>query len=139
MSTFQQEITLTTRGFCDIHNVTDQVRHVLDKSSIREGMALVFVPGATASVSTIEYEGGAVEDLKQAIENLAPQDGTYKHNEAYGDGNGFSHVRAALLGPSITVPVHVGRLVLGTWQEIIVIDFDNRPRDRRVVIQITGD
>ena len=103
-----------------------------------EGYVLIFVPGSTAAVTTIEYETGAVWDLKEAIERLAPTGISYLHDAKWGDGNGYAHVRAALLGPSLAVPLIKGRLVLGTWQQIVMVDFDNEPRDRKVLINISG-
>ena len=139
MSVQSYTIAIKTRGFNDTHDLTSKVREFLSQSKIADGIVTVFVPGSTAGVTTIEYEPGALEDLKRAIEKLAPQDAHYEHNARWGDGNGFSHVRAALLGPSLTIPVIEGELQLGTWQQIILIDFDNRPRTREIVVQIVGD
>ncbi len=132
------EITLSTKGLGDTHDITDQVAASIEESDLITGVATVFVPGSTAGVTTIEFEPGAVADLKAAFERMAPQGIRYAHNDRWGDGNGFSHVRAALLGPSVTVPFVDGKLVLGTWQQIVLVDFDNRPRKRRVVIQVMG-
>jgi secondary thiamine-phosphate synthase enzyme len=132
------EITLSTKGLGDTHDITAQVAGFIEESGLETGMATVFVPGSTAGVTTIEYEPGAVADLNAAFERLAPQGIRYAHDDRWGDGNGFSHVRAALLGPSLTVPFVTGKLLLGTWQQIILVDFDNRPRQRRVVIQVVG-
>ena len=123
----------------DASDVTDQVAAAVVESGVREGLCTVFVAGSTAAVTTIEFEPGVVEDLKRAIEKLAPRGERYAHDAAWGDGNGYSHVRAALVGPSLCVPVSDARLVLGTWQQIVVLDFDNRPRRRRVVVQVQGD
>jgi len=130
---------IKTRGFNDTHDVTDKVQEFLASSKLSDGIVTVFVPGSTAGITTIEYEPGVVEDLSRAIERLAPQDGTYKHNMRWGDGNGFSHVRASLMGPSLSVPFTEGRLRLGTWQQIVLIDFDNRTRNREVVVKIIGE
>lgn len=127
----------TTSG-TDLLDVTEEVAAIAARSGVRDGVATVFVPGSTASVTTIEYESGALEDLRKAIERAAPQEMRYAHNERWGDGNGYSHVRAALLGPSISVPIRAGRLALGTWQQILLCDFDNRPRTREVLVQILG-
>jgi secondary thiamine-phosphate synthase enzyme len=108
-------------------------------AGIASGWLLVFVPGSTGAVTTIEFESGCLEDLRRALERLAPRDGEYAHNLRWGDGNGYSHVRAALVGPSLNVPVHDGRPELGTWQQIVVCDFDNRPRRRRVLLELSGD
>lgn len=132
-------LQIKTRGSNDTNNLTVDVQDFLDKSGISDGIATVFVPGSTAGITTIEFEPGAVEDLNRAIERLVPQNGEYKHNMRWGDGNGFSHVRAALIGPSLTVPVIKRRLQLGTWQQIILIDFDNRARTREVIIQLVGE
>lgn len=137
--TASHTITVKTSGLNDTHNLTPRVEEIVRDSGVVVGLAAVFVPGSTAGITTIEFESGAVEDLKNAIERLAPQGVPYKHDRRWGDGNGFSHVRSALLGPSLTVPVANGQLQLGTWQQIVLIDFDNRPRDRKVIVQIIGE
>jgi len=131
-------LTRSTQPDTDIQDLTDDVAARLRQSGIAEGTCLVFVPGSTASISTIEYEPGCVADLKRAIATLAPSDAEYAHNERWGDGNGFSHVRAALLKPGISIPVAAGELCLGTWQQIVLLDFDNRPRERRIIVQCSG-
>ncbi|MBN2055473.1 YjbQ family protein [bacterium] len=133
------DVSIQTKGFCDMKDLTGTVVAAMGNSGFRTGSVTVFVPGSTAAVTTIEYEAGALEDLAAAIERLVPQDHAYSHDRKWMDGNGFSHVRAALLGPSLTVPFTAGRLALGTWQQIILIDFDNRPRERRVMIQVHGE
>jgi secondary thiamine-phosphate synthase enzyme len=131
-------LAFPTTGETDLVDITkDVARRVLD-STIVEGSVLVFVPGSTAGVTTIEYEGGALEDLRDAFDRLAPESLRYRHDARWGDGNGYSHVRAALLGPSISIPVMGGTLALGTWQQLILCDFDNRPRKRQVMVQVTG-
>jgi secondary thiamine-phosphate synthase enzyme len=132
-------IELSTRGFSDVIDITGKVESIVLESGITSGLVSVFVPGSTASVTTIEYESGVIEDLKEAIEKLVPSDRTYKHDRRWGDGNGFSHVRAALLKPGLTVPFVSGKLTLGTWQQIVLIDFDNRPRKRSLVVQVVGE
>ncbi len=132
------EIFLETRGFCDIHDLTPAARKFLKESGLEEGQFLVHVPGSTAGVTTIEYEPGVLQDLCRALSQIAPEDIPYEHNKAWGDGNGFSHVRAALLKPSLTIPVSGGELLLGTWQQIVLLDFDNRARRRRVIFQVLG-
>ena len=132
------ELSRKTTSGTDIIDLTADARNNLAESQITEGQLLVFTPGATAGVTTIEYEEGVLEDLRQAIERMAPRELHYAHDARWGDGNGYSHVRAALLGPSLTVPIVDGNLLLGTWQQIVLIDFDNRPRDRRIVIQVVG-
>lgn len=134
-----ESIELSTQGNTDIIDITGRVEALVADSGVTHGSVTVFVPGSTASVTTIEFEPGVVEDLKEAIERVAPSGIHYRHDERWGDGNGFSHVRAALLKPGLTVPVVEGRLALGTWQQIVVMDFDNRPRTRRVIVQVAGE
>jgi len=122
-----------------MHDLTPMADSFLAGSPVKNGIFCAFVPGSTAGITTIEYEEGVLRDLRGAIERLAPQNLRYEHDERWGDGNGFSHVRAALLGPSISVPVAGGKLRLGTWQQIILIDFDNRPRNRDVVFEVVGE
>ena len=133
------EFKMNTEGYCDIRDVTDKVRELVEKSDISDGIVTVFTPGSTAGVTSVEYEPGLLKDLPEAFERLAPRDMSYEHDATWGDGNGFSHVRAALLKASLAVPVKSKRLLLGTWQQIVVIDFDNRPRGRNVVVQIMGE
>jgi secondary thiamine-phosphate synthase enzyme len=128
-----------TTGETDIQDLTRDVARVLAQSGVNEGQVLVFTPGSTAAITTIEFENGVVSDLERAIERLAPRDMHYDHDARWGDGNGYSHVRAALLGPSLTVPVIEGQLQLGTWQQIVLCDFDNRPRERRIIVQVMGE
>ena len=132
----REELVLATRGETDIIDVTPQARQVLAHAGISDGTMHLFTPGATAGLTTLEFEPGCVKDLMDAFERVAPRDAHYDHNERWGDGNGFSHVRAALLGPSLTVPIAAGELVLGTWQQIILVDFDNGPRERRLVVTV---
>ena len=135
---FHDQLTFTSTAGTDVFDITSQVREKISESGIRNGQALAFVPGSTAALTTIEYERGVVRDLVDAIERIAPQGLRYRHDERWGDGNGYAHVRAALLGPSLTVPVVAGQLALGTWQQMVLVDFDNRPRKRRIMIQISG-
>ena len=130
------KISVPTKGFSDVVDLTDQIDKVVSESGIKEGMCLAFVPGSTAGITTIEYEDGAIQDLKDVIERMAPEDADYAHNAKWGDGNGFSHVRAAILGPSLAVPIQDGKIVHGTWQQIILVDFDNKPREREIIIQV---
>lgn len=132
-------ISLNTKGFSDIIDITQAVSGVAQKSGMKSGMVTIFCSGSTAAVTTIEYENGVLEDLKKAIERMAPSDISYAHDRRWGDGNGFSHVRAALIGPSLTVPLVRGTLALGTWQQIVFIDFDNRKRQRNVLVQVMGE
>ena len=128
-----------TKGFSDIIDITSQVESLLEKSPFSEGSALVFVPGATAGVTTIEFEPGLLQDYPTFFEKIVPSSKTYRHDETWHDGNGFSHIRASLQGASFTVPFLDKQMLLGTWQQIILIDFDNRPRNRKVIVQISGD
>ena len=133
---YREEVVLKTQGETDVCDITGPVRRVVEASGIAAGTVHVFVPGATAGLTTIEYEPGCVQDLKDAFERVAPRDGHYDHNARWGDGNGFSHVRAALLGPSLSVPVVDGAPALGTWQQVILVDFDNGPRERRILVTV---
>ena len=132
-------VELETTGFADIVDITDKVQEAVSNGTIEAGVACVFVSGSTGGVTTIEYESGLVRDLKEVFERVASQDAKYHHNLKWGDGNGFSHVRAALLGPSLTVPVSRRELQLGTWQQIVFVDFDNRPRSRRLSVTVIGE
>lgn len=128
----------TTSG-TDILDVTPDVRAFLEASGISDGVLIVFAPGATAGITTIEFESGALADFRRTLEMVAPRDQEYEHNRRWGDGNGHSHIRAALVGPSLAVPVLNGRLDLGTWQQIVLCDFDNRTRRRRIRLQAIGE
>ena len=132
-------IQVSTQGFCDIVDITSKVETLLAATRLTEGTLTVFVPGSTAGLTTIEYESGCVHDLKQAFERIAPTEAQYEHNARWGDGNGFAHVRAALLGSSLHIPFSGKRLLRGTWQQIILVDFDNRPRRREVIVQFLGE
>ncbi len=132
-------IELQTRGFTDIRDITPQVHELVKRSGITSGIVNIFCPGSTGSITTIEYESGAIEDLRRAIEKIAPSDIPYEHNRRWGDGNGFSHVRAALMKPSLTLPIIDATVVHGTWQQIVFIDFDNRSRHRKLIVQIVGE
>ena len=131
--------SVRTTSDTDIIDMTPRVQEEIQRSAIRNGHATLFVPGSTAALTTIEYERGVINDLREAIERIAPKDLYYEHDKRWGDGNGYSHVRAALLGPSLHIPVIDGRLTLGTWQQIVLLDFDNRPRKREIVMQIVGE
>ena len=134
-----QEVHLDTQGHCDIQDITSQVARAVADSGLQAGTVTVFCPGATGGLTTIEYESGALVDLQQVLDEIAPPDREYRHHLRWGDDNGHSHVRAALVGPSLTVPFVDGRLTLGTWQQIVFLDFDTRPRSRRLVLQIMGE
>jgi secondary thiamine-phosphate synthase enzyme len=139
MAIITKTLKLSTRGESDVHDLTGGVAKVVGEAGIRDGTVTVFVSGSTAGVTTIEYEDGVVRDLCDAIERIAPKNIPYAHDAKWGDMNGYSHVRASLLGPSLAVPLRGGRLLLGTWQQIVLVDFDNRPRKREVVVQIMGE
>jgi secondary thiamine-phosphate synthase enzyme len=132
-----QYITTKTTGDTDIIDITPLVVNRVNESEVREGAVTLFIPGSTAALTTIEFESGVVNDLRKAIDRMAPKELYYEHNERWGDGNGYAHVRAALIGPSLHIPIINGEMTLGTWQQIVLIDFDNRPRERRIMIQIT--
>lgn len=137
--TFSDTISLKTKGFTDIIDITATVGSVLDRSGVKQGLLTVFCKGSTGAITTIEFETGVINDLKKAIERIAPSNIPYEHDKRWGDGNGFSHVRAALMKPSLSVPVIDGKLALGTWQQLVFIDFDNRPRSRDVIVQVVGE
>jgi secondary thiamine-phosphate synthase enzyme len=132
-------ISPSTKGNADIHDITDQVERHVAQSGIKNGIVTVFCPSATSALTTIEYESGALSDLRRLFGEIVPQDREYAHNARWQDGNGHSHVRAALLGPSITIPFVDSSLTLGTWQQVIYIDFDVRARQRQLVVQILGE
>ncbi|MFB3887663.1 MAG: secondary thiamine-phosphate synthase enzyme YjbQ [Thermodesulfobacteriota bacterium] len=136
---FSEIIPVKTKGFADIIDMTPHVLDVLKRSGMENGLVTVFCPGSTASVTTIEYESGVLRDLQKAVEKFAPSDIPYEHDKRWGDGNGFSHVRAALMKPGLSIPLIQGRLKLGTWQQIVLIDFDNRKRERNVIVQVIGE
>ncbi len=130
---------IATRGNTHIQDITDHVVKRLDSSDREEGIVTLFVPGSTAALTTIEYEDGVVQDLSEVFERLVPEHDSYHHHLKWHDNNGHAHVRAALLGPSLTIPFKNRRLLLGTWQQIVLVDFDNRPRSRRIICQIMGE
>jgi secondary thiamine-phosphate synthase enzyme len=131
-------LSLSTQGYCHVINVTDEVRGKIRESAIESGTVTVFVVGSTAGVTVVEYEPGLVKDLEELFDKLAPPTLDYHHEQTWHDGNGFSHVRASLLKPSLVVPMVSGKMRLGTWQQIVVLDFDNGPRTREVAVQIMG-
>ncbi|MBN1614282.1 MAG: YjbQ family protein [Deltaproteobacteria bacterium] len=138
MEIISYELAFSTAGHTDIIDITAAVSEKVAEGRLLDGQVYLFIPGSTAALTTIEYERGVLRDLKEAIERLAPEGLRYHHDERWGDGNGHAHVRAALLGPSLAVPVIRGALCLGTWQQIVLIDFDNRPRKRRVILKLCG-
>lgn len=139
MKIITKGITISTEGNCDIKNITDEVRKILDSSKLHEGNCNVFSIGSTASVTTIEYEPGLLKDIPKVMEKLIPAYSKYHHNDTWGDGNGHSHIRSSLFGTSLNIPFIKGELIIGTWQQIVLIDFDNRKRTRRIVIQLMGE
>jgi secondary thiamine-phosphate synthase enzyme len=138
MDVVQHEIELASDGHGHVYDLTEDVAAWLDSIAASDGHLTVFVPGSTAGITTIEFEPGAVRDLVESLERIAPSDRSYHHDLRWGDGNGFSHLRAALLGPSLSVPVARGRCVLGTWQQIVLVECDLAPRRRRVVLSFVG-
>ena len=132
-------INIQTKGNCDMIDITTQIAKEISNSSINDGIATIFVSGSTAGISTIEYEGGLVSDFKGMWERNIPQNIPYHHDRRWEDGNGYSHVRASLLGPSLVVPFANKKMTLGTWQQIIVVDFDNHPRSREIILQLLGE
>lgn len=137
MAVHTAELRFSTRGDGDVVDVTPDVQGVVEEAGAGEGQALVFVRGSTAAVSTMEFEPGGVHDLREMLERLIPAQGEYEHNRLNHDSNSHAHQRATVVGPSETVPVVGGRLALGTWQQLVLLDFDDRPRDRTVVVQVT--
>lgn len=138
MSVFTRELEFSMRSELDIVNVTEEVARAVRESGITDGTATIFVPGATGAVTCLEYEPGVVADFREALERLAPRDIPYHHNRLQADGNGHAHVRAGLLGPSLAVPFASGELILGVWQQVVLVNCDNRPRNRRLVVQVVG-
>lgn len=138
MTVVTKEIEIETKGFNDVHDITPLVADFVKKLPFPEGSVIIFVPGSTGGVTTIEFESGVIDDLKDAFERLIPQTIEYRHNLRWGDGNGFSHVRSAICKTSLTVPFIANGVTTGTWQQIVFIDFDNRKRHRRLIFQAIG-
>jgi len=134
-----EELVLETAGHTDILDVTSSVQERVRQSGLQAGIVTVFCPGATGGLTTVEWEDGVLADVRQVLDEIAPPDRDYRHHRRWGDDNGSAHVRAALLGPSLTVPFTGGRLTLGTWQHIVFLDFDTRPRSRHLVVQVMGE
>jgi len=130
------QFNISTKGFTDIIDVTNKVSEIVKKSKVKEGICLVFVAHSTCAITTIEYEEGVIKDLKRALEVVAPMNTNYEHCKKWGDCNGYAHIRAALMKPCLTVPIENGKLVLGQWQNIVLIDFDNRKREREVIVKV---
>jgi len=136
---YSEKLPLSTKGFSEIIDITSRVDSAIGRSKIENGLVTVFCPGSTGSVTTIEYEAGVLKDLQKAIEKVAPSGIPYEHDRRWGDGNGFSHVRAALMKPSLTIPLIKGKMALGTWQQIVFIDFDNKKRERKILVHVIGE
>ena len=139
MSVFYDEINVKTKGEVDIIDITDEIQDKILKSKIKKGIACVFVPGSTGTLTTIEYEPGLMKDFPAVLEKIAPKKQYYNHHETWHDDNGHSHVRASLMGPSITLPVKDGRLIHGTWQQIVFVELDTKNRNRNLIIEIIGE
>lgn len=138
MRILTKELIVSTKGSCDIKNITDDIQSIISSSRMTEGSCNIFSIGSTASVTTLEYEPGLIKDLPKLLEKLIPEYSKYNHNDTWGDNNGHSHLRSAIIGTSLNVPFVEGELILGTWQQIVLLDFDNRPRSRRIAVQLTG-
>ncbi|TKJ44353.1 secondary thiamine-phosphate synthase enzyme [candidate division TA06 bacterium B3_TA06] len=139
MAVFSDKISLSTKGFCDVHDITPRLRGILTESGLQEGICCVILAGSTGGITTIEYEPGVLKDLCEVLEKITPSDKSYHHDAAWGDGNGFSHLRSALIGASASIPFSSGKLILGTWQQVVFLDFDNRPRERTLHVQLVGE
>jgi secondary thiamine-phosphate synthase enzyme len=136
---FGEYISIQTNGYSDIRNITNEVQNIVRKSKIKNGLVNVFASGSTASVTTIEYEPALVADMQDQLEKFAPSAMHSRHSQTWGDDNGFSHIRATFMGPGLTIPFSEGALVLGTWQQVVIIDHDNRPRSRKIFVQVMGE
>jgi len=134
-----KKLSEKTSGFCDIIDITARVREQVEQEKIERGLVSLFVSGSTDALTTIEYEPGLVRDLKEFVEQLIPSNRRYHHDDRWGDDNGFSHLRASLFGPSLAIPIENGRMLLGTWQQVVLLDFDNRPRTREIIVQLMGE
>jgi len=130
------KFSIKTRGFNDVIDITDRISEIVEKSKIKDGLCLISCPGSTAGLTTIEYDPNLLEDFKEFLEKIIPSDRAYRHDRTWGDKNAPSHIRSALIKPFLTVPIEDGKLVLGTWQQITFLDFDNRPRDREIFVKI---
>ncbi len=139
MTIYKANITLKAKGFADTHNITPNLEQILTESGISEGLCTVILPGSTGGITTIEYEPEVLKDMRELLEQITPQNKHYHHDAAWGDGNGFSHLRSALIGTSMSIPFSSAKLVLGTWQQVVFIDFDNRARQRTLYVQLLGE
>ena len=136
---FGREVVIETEGFSDIANITNEVDGIVAESGLKNGLVNIFVVGSTATVSTMEYEPALAEDIRDQLEEFVPSDKHTRHSQTWGDDNGFSHIRATFMGPGITIPLDKGKMVLGKWQQIVLIDHDNRPRSRKIFVQVIGE
>jgi secondary thiamine-phosphate synthase enzyme len=134
-----ERLTESTKGFCDIVDITAKFCQAVSDANVQSGAATLFVVGSTAALTTIEFEPGLRQDLKELVEKLIPSDRRYHHDDRWGDDNGFSHLRASLFGPSLAIPIERSLPALGTWQQVVLLDFDNRPRTREIIVQILGE
>lgn len=139
MPTKNGAFTVKTSAKDEVIDITAKVQDIVSKSGLENGLACIFVSGSTAAVTTVEFEPGLVRDIGEALERLYPKDKDYEHHRRWGDGNGHSHVRASMVGPSLTVPIVDGKLLLGTWQQIVFLEFDNKPRSREIAVQMVGE
>lgn len=136
MTVYTEHFTINSRGFTDIIDITQNVKSAVYQHNLKNGNVVVALPGSTASITTIEYEPGLIKDFPDILDKIVPMERNYHHDDTWHDGNGYAHVRAALIGSSVTVPLIDGALLLGTWQQIVLIDFDNKPRSRNIYVQI---
>jgi len=136
---FGKELNIDTNGFSDIKNITEQVDSIITDSSIKDGLVSISVIGLTASISTMEFEPALSEDIRDQLEEFASSKKPSRHSQTWGDDNGFSHIRATFMGPGIVIPIKGAKMILGEWQQIVIIDHDNRPRSRKIFIQVIGE
>jgi secondary thiamine-phosphate synthase enzyme len=129
-------VSIRTKGFNDVIDITEKVSEIVERSKVKDGICLISCPGSTCGITTMEYESGLVKDLKKILEKIAPMSEDYEHCKKWGDCNGYAHIRSALIKPFLTVPIENGKLILGTWQQIVLVDFDNRPREREIIVKI---
>jgi len=139
MAIITERFSLSTNGGSEVLDITDAVTKILSKHKLQEGSLIVFVAGSTASVTTTEFEPGLRRDIPEVLNRLIPEKSRYHHDETWGDGNGHSHVRASIMSPSLTIPFSRGELLIGTWQQVVLVDHDNRPRERTIIVQLTGE
>jgi secondary thiamine-phosphate synthase enzyme len=139
MKVVTKQFSKSTRGFNDMVDLTSEIELFISEQNLSEGQMLIFINGATAAISTVEYEPGLLKDIPKALERIAPMNDRYHHNDTWHDGNGYAHVRSTLMSPMVIMPVYKNRLVRGTWQQVILLDFDNRPRQRTITLQYTGN